>query len=437
MVTFWEQLGGYLDYIARYLALKTGRTLVISVLVCLLIWGLRWLLSRIGWIRNSSQYLYLRMYMWLLLLAVPFMGMTKVTESSLFVRKWLYVSLYNAAVNTPVTYRLYFSGMAVMAVWLIVKNVRLRRKIRKMELCPEYDLGRRIKVRRTSMSVTAFTTGFFRYTIVLPECILDGCDEEEVRHVIGHEYTHIARGHLIFLRMIDWLRILWFVNPLIHICAGMIREDMELICDKETIRTYGQEPERYGLLLIKTLQLIRSENMGGTTGKATMGFASEKAFRDMKRRVRMIADYRESCKKQMRIIHWGTLLVLLSVFVVIKSISYGSHTDYDDYDLYVVDGADMQVVFQDNPKFNDALEQGETGLLIDNKKVKEMLTEEGYDPVGNYWISFGGYMKLPGVGAGGDAVNYFPADEPDGLAEIPYNQQGRLTRVMNWIVRYI
>lgn len=287
------------------------------------------------------------------------------------------------------------------------------------------------------MSVTAFTTGFFRYAIVLPECILDGCDEDEVRNVIGHEYTHIARGHLIFSRVINWLRILWFVNPLIHLCAGMIREDMELICDKETIRAYGQESERYGMLLIKTLQLIRGEDMGKTAGKATMGFASEKAFRDMKRRVGMIADYRESRKKQTRIIRWGTLLMLLAVFIVIKSVSHSSHTDYDDYDLYIVEGADMQVVFQDNPEFEDAVEQGETGLLIDNRKVKEMLTEAGYDPAGNYWISFGGYMKLPGTGAGGDAVNYFPSEEPDGLSEIPYNKQSRLTRVMNWIVRYI
>lgn len=436
-ISLWmQQAAGCIDFAVRFLVLKISRTLVISVAVCLLILLIRAVLERVERVHLSSLYPYLKTYLWIFLLVVPFTGMIKVSETSLPIRRWLYVVLYNVTMYTPILTILYCAGIVVLLIAFLARWASLRRKIKKMELCKEFNLGRRIAVRRTPLSVTPFTTGFFRYTIVMPDCILKGCSEEEVINVIEHEYVHITRGHLVFFRLIQWCQILWFLNPLIHICARMIREDMEVICDRETIRAYGNGSAQYGMVLIKSLQLIRGQNAERTNRKVTMGFASERAFRDMKKRVGMIADYRASRTRQVRTLLVCIVLAAVSLLVFVKSISYASYTSYGDFDMFAYD-ENMTQVLKDRQELKDMIELCDVGLRIDNEGMKALLAKEGLDPEGDYWIYYDGYMKLPGAGGGGKVVNYYPGQLQEKFVTLPYNDQLLANRILDFLMRHI
>ena len=70
------------DYVVRYITLKAGRTLLVSIIAIFLILLLRRILDGKKKGKASRTRLYMKAYLWALLIPVPFMGMLKISQQS-------------------------------------------------------------------------------------------------------------------------------------------------------------------------------------------------------------------------------------------------------------------------------------------------------------------------------------------------------------------
>lgn len=454
MDTYLDSLLRLFDYAGSYVMLKLIRTILLSTLLMCLILLLRKLWEWCGGRKNAAAGLYGKAYLWLVLLPVPFMGALKLSTEHFHLRNRLYIILYECVMTHAMIARLYFLGMAVTVLIVFIRKKKLRVWVKRLPVCERvFPCGSgkqmaNVQIRTTPLCITPFTTGIVKHTIVLPEYILREFDEEEIETVLRHEYCHIRRGHLFIYAVLELFRILWYVNPLVHLCAKQVKNDLELICDHEVIRMNGYDPEYYGMTLLKSVKFLQTgqgkrripPGSGGTycgdSEKRVPAFIREQSFAVMKRRMRSIAGYRDYPKWQRRILYMAAGVVLFSLFLFAHLASYPAYTLYGDYSLYSMDG--KQNIISENEAFNAAVTRRDDGLLVDNRKVKELLgNAEIYNDKGEYWIYYGGYMKMPGIGGGGDLLYYSAADAPDDMTLLPYNKTNWLIELVDWMLKHI
>lgn len=442
MESIVESILTHLDYANRYVTLKIMRTLLISIILMLILLFLRQtLLKQKGGGHNEAK-LYMRVWLWILLVPVPFLGTLKISIEHFRWRNPIYLFLYERIMGNSLWGRIYFAGIAVMASLFLIRSIRMRRLIQKMPVWEKeqpVSKGKKsgkIQIRLSPFPVTPFATGIICPVIVLPETMVEIFSGSELKEILYHETNHIRRGHLLLYVLIDCYRILWFPNPLVHLCARWIKDDLEMICDLDTISGGELMPEQYGMLLIKSVDCIGTAAGKQLPERMTPALASKRSFRVMKKRIQMISGYK-SCSRRLRQGIAGlTGVLVLAVFVLGRYFSYPAYTPYGDYSLYSFDG--KQAVFQNNAEFNAAVTVTDTGLLVQNDKVKEMLERDGESHGSEYfWIYYGGYMKMPGIGGGGDVVEYHPYETQDSVVRIFVNEKSRLSSVLEWFYKHM
>lgn len=444
MAAIWVNLVRNLDYVIRYITLKTGRTLLISILVIFLILLFRRILDGKKKGKASGTRLYLRVYLWTLLIPVPFMGTLKISQQSFRWRRHIYVFLYENIMGNPLWGWLCFIGMTGMALWFLIRKIRLARKVRKLPvfvpekkffICP--DILKHVTIRVNPSLITPFSMGIFRPVIVLPEAMVRRFGETEIQGILQHEYNHIRHGHLIFYFVFDCFRIIWFMNPLIHLCSRWMKDDLELLCDHDTIH-YGKiSPDTYGMLLIRSLDCIDGNRKETDRIKAMPALAARRSFRVMKKRIQVIAGYEEGTKIPSVVMNVAAGAILLMGFVLVNWFSYPSYTPFHNFSLYSHDA--KQVIFMDDPEFNSAVQMTGDGIQVQNDKVKKLLekTDKIYNKEDYFWIYYGGYMKQPGIGGGGGVVQYQPYETEQSVVHISYNKMHWTDVLRDWVFRYM
>lgn len=443
MSNAWDKLLQGLDYVARYLTLKIGRTLVISVFVMLVILLLRRVLDGKRGEKMSAGRLYIKVYLWAFLIPVPFMGALKLSVQYFRWRNPIYIVLYENIMGNPLWSGLYFVGMVAVGLWLLIRKLRLSWRVRRLPSVdcanfqmPAERLGR-AGLRLSPSALTPFSIGIFKPLIVLPERMLEQFDEKEIQEILQHEYNHIRRGHLLLYFVMDCFRVIWFINPLVHFCIRRMKDDLELLCDRDTIRSGEFSSEAYGMLLIRSLRLIRCGEEGSEEVRQTPALAARRSFRVMKKRIRFIADYKECTGRLSAVMGMAMAGLLLVLFILVKLLSYPSFTPYGDYSMYSQDA--KEVIFMDNAEFNQAVQEAEDAIVVKNDKVKQLLskTNKKYGKEDYFWIYYGGYMKQPGIGGGGNIVEYQPYATDEAVVRIPCGKRAKIDVLMDWIFKYM
>lgn len=439
-----EMMVKFIDYIIGYLMFKIMRTLVPATIVIAVILAVRKVIDTACKKRDPVPWLYVRAYMWFLLLPVSFMGGLKLSLGYPSLRNRLYMVLYNFCLVNPVWGKLYLLGIVVTAAMLLFRRAKLRLWIRRL---PVYDYAvpecrkekhlPAVQIRITPLTVTPFTTGIFKPVIVLPRYILQEFDAKEIETVVQHEYCHIRRGHLFLYGILDLLRILWFIHPLIHYSARLVKNDLELICDNAAIRTNTYNPEKYAKTLLKSMIFLQEARERGGSRKEVPAFMGGASYNVMKKRMKSIADYREYSKRYFRKIYVlsGTLILILLFLVRLGS--YPAYTPYEGYSFYS-GGKGAQLIFDNNEQFNEAIELTDEGILVNNIRIRELLKDITlYNDMGQFWIYFGGYSKLPGIGGGGDVVFYTSEDMLGDEVLLPYNDKSAVERLFEWLLKHM
>ena len=142
---------------------------------------------------------------------------------------------------------MWFIGMVVCALFLLVTHLRCRREYKTalpvdneaVRLWQQEHLIRRVVQIRQSDRISApLTYGIFRPVILLPKQT-DWTDETQLQYILAHELVHIRRfDTLTKLVMATALFIHW-INPFVWLMYVLSNRDIELSCDEAVVRSFG------------------------------------------------------------------------------------------------------------------------------------------------------------------------------------------------------
>lgn len=363
---------------------------------------------------------FLKGTLWSLFLPVLFVGKIKFfyenTIGAILFSWWTEICKIHVWINW-----VYLCGVFVYAARLIYKKRKLKKLVAVME--KREACGTCIYV--TKMPVTPSTIGIFRPKIIMPEVILKEYDQKDLQTILLHEKTHIQLGHLLFYFLWDILRVILWLNPFLTIGTRYFREDMEEICDFVTIQRSGRKAYTYGQLLLKSMRILQAEsedfNMYAT-------FAGDNEYQNIRQRVTRIARY----KPYRRIAAVSTLiaaaLCIAAMGIWINNISYDRNIANDTISAHGFDG--KNVTFYDtNDELQQMISYDDKFVYVDREAFENYLQET--NATGDIFIVFGGFYKLPGVGAIGCSCYYEPGSVEQ-VIKIPYE-----TPMNDWRVKLL
>ncbi len=282
----------------------------------------------------------------------------------------------------------YLAGVAVSLALLIRRRAKLHRMLR--ELPAEMIDGQ--KAYLCALTVSPFTAGVLSPKIVLPTLAREKLSEDELRTVLLHERTHIRLGHLWCFLLWDILCALLWVNPFLRMATPRLKEDMEQICDAVTIRLGGGDAPAYGGVLLKCMTLLRD-----TATYLPVTFAGEDDFSDARRRMRRVRDYRPYSRLRIRALAASTACLLLLAVLAAYRLSLPRYTELPGFCIvHVSEDVRFSTIYEsetDEPPITLCGDRAEVDCAAFRALLPEDAPRDGY-----YYIMWGGFMKLPGIG---------------------------------------
>ena len=349
-------------------------------------------------------------YLWLLLVPMVFMGMSRLFYLKYFVYVTGYLGKYGKAWHGY----LYFGVMFALMSLFLVKNISFRCALKKMPQI--YDISvinQRVKVYASEIDASPFSGGIISPYIVVPKGVWESLDEKSRDVIIRHELTHIKLGHIPLLIVFRLITFLWWINPMVYLCERKLKEDIELACDEYTIADTGITKYAYGCVLLGL-----AEHFSQNTKVVAASFIDRTDFDTLKERIKYIGAGKADKDRVFRQRRTGILLALTIVFMLSAVIVMTSYPKYTVIEELYVYGEDMRLIACDTPAVNRAFRVEGKKLYIDAEGFASFLQEEQISDAYVY-VSFGTVMKLPGFGGCGDAV-IIGTDEEDDVDNMVY-----------------
>ena len=367
-----------LDFCTVYFMTLLGRCAIFSLPLLAFILLLRWVLRRSTFAKGA---------VWAAMLPVLLVGRLSVyySGSKLYLPLLLWQSWCSG--SWWVRYG-YLAGVAVSLAVMIHRRRKLHRMLRGLPT-EEID-GQTVYL--CPLAVSPFTAGVLRPKIVLPTLAQEQLNESELRTILLHEQTHIRLGHLWCFSLWEVLCALLWVNPLLRLAMPKLKEDMEQICDAVTIRHDGGDALAYGGVILKSMALLRD-----TSVTLPVAFAGEKDFADAKRRIRQVRDYRPYSRRRVRALAASTACLLLLAVLAIHGVSLPRYTNLTGFTiLHVSEDVHFTTIYESETEEPPLTLCGDVAE-VDCAAFHALLPEDAPQD-GCYYIMWGGFMKLPGIG---------------------------------------
>ncbi|MCM1499019.1 MAG: M56 family metallopeptidase [Clostridium sp.] len=398
----WKQITSLMDFCAVYYTTQLVRCAAFSFVLV----GLVMLFRK----KFFSERTFLRGMLWTLFLVIPFLGKLKLFYENETVLKatwritavtasWLWVD------------RIYMAGVLIAVICIFGKRLRLGRAVAGMEKV----MFENIRIYVTDMNVTPFTVGLLKPKIVLPRVMADNYNRVELKAIVQHEQTHIRLGHLWYGFAWDILRCLLWINPFLTIFQKAFRADMEDICDRVCIQNSGKTAHEYGMMLLKSLKLLRS-GMEDAPPAAT--YVGEKDFAEIKRRMEEIAGFRPYCQKMCVCMAVGAFLIIFIIMLAVHNHSYARCNESKDI-LVGEYGKENKIVSCDTEELSRMISYDDQYVYVDREAFEDFLDKN--NARGNICIVFGGFYKLPGLGGMGE-ICYYERNSKDMVVQISYDR---------------
>ncbi len=396
----WRQLASLINFCTVYYTTQLVRCAAFSFVLI----GLVMLLRKI----HFSERTFLRGMSWALFLVIPFLGRLKMFYENAAVLKatWRITAVTASWLWGD---RIYMAGILVTAICIIGKRIRLQRTVSGMEKV----MFENVRIYVTDMNITPFTVGLLKPKIVLPKVMADSYSKDELKSVIQHEQTHIRLGHLWFGFAWDMLRCLLWINPLLTVFQKHFRADMEDICDRVCIQSSRRTAHEYGMVLLKTLKLLRSES---ETAPPSVTYAGEREFADMKRRMGEIAGFRPYRKKLCVGMAVTAFLMIAAMLLAVHTHSYARCNESRDILVGNYD-EEPQVISYDTEELSQMISYDDRYVYVERQAFEDFLEENNAE--GEIWIVFGGFYKLPGLAGIAESCIY-ESSSKDRIIQIPY-----------------
>ncbi len=391
LIWFWTEVNFYrelLGFVTIYYTTILGRCAIVSVPVILFI-----LLLRKTILRNT---VFLKGALWSLFLFVPFFGKLRAYYDFRTIKnyKWFtYPFLMCQEISISIAWirAIFIIGIAASFAYLVKNMSDMKRLFRQAE--PAYIGG--VKVYASDMPVSPCAFGLLSPKIMISKEMKEDLSADELNLIIMHEQTHIRLGHLWIFFAWEILSSLLWINPLLRLSAGKLREDMEQICDRVTMQRSGYDNEDYGNLIIKSASYFSVASV-----RVPAMFTGDRDFSGIKDRFVKIRDYLPYKKKLVRSLSAVLFAGIAAVIFLIQSASYPKYEVLPDITV----GDEYGRVYIDS---DEMLESGafircdDGRIMIDSKKLRDSLPKDF--PRDKYiYFYYDIIMKIPGMGGGGE-----------------------------------
>lgn len=184
------------------------------------------------------------------------------------------------------------AGAAATGAWLLVCMALARRRMARngaaaprrmmgmLEECGrELGIRRRVSLRLNKAVAVPAVAGVFRPVLMLPAGAVK-YDGASLRHILLHELAHLKNGHLPVIQLMNLLTAVYWFNPLAWLCFGLVRRDMETVCDQQVLRLVGRE-QRDGYV-----QTVLGFSAAPNARKLHAALAMSSGRKHMERRIR-------------------------------------------------------------------------------------------------------------------------------------------------------
>jgi len=388
MPEIFTDFTAFIRQCSLYFSVLFGRWLMISFLVLGIV-----LILRCSILKNK---IFLKGMLWSIFLLVPFAGKLELFYSTVLMCR-IFLPWHNICCEYPIIGYCYLFGIVISGVLIFLQHRKMYKHIKNMEQIT-ID-GRKIYI--SEIPVTPFTMGIFRSKIVIPRIIKDTFEPEKLQTVLLHERTHIRLGHLWFFLIWDILRILLWPNPLFTYCMRYFKEDMEDVCDRITIRNSNIEPYEYGLVLLKSIKLLKAENTA-----VSAAFIGERDYREIKKRFIKVTEYKPYRKIGTVILSLVCMLFLVGMFMLIKQTSYPKYIEDKGITLTAFENDEWECfLIDDSDTLKNAFYSDDKNVYIDKTAFRSVLREYGINEnIKCFYLGFNGYAKLQSIGGSSDMV---------------------------------
>ena len=376
----------FLNFFAAYFATVLGRCAALSLPVL----GLVVLLRKIA----GGQNAFARGAAWAVLLPVLLLGKLGVYyKSRIF---FPFVQWQSWCCGYWWVRYGYLAGVALSLALLIRRRVKLHCMLRGLQ--PASIGGQHVYL--CEAPVSPFAAGLLSPKIVIPEIARRQLDESELQTIVLHERTHIRQGHLWYFLAWDVLCALLWVNPLLRASTPKLKEDMEQICDVVTIRRSGRDALSYGRVILKSMALLRAQ-----APWLPAAFAGETDFASAKDRMSRVRDYRPYSRCHVIAPAVCTVCLLLAAALAAHQASLPRYTDLTGFCVFRVDNdVNFVKVYETNADGPLPLTMtGKDEVTVDNAALRAVLPK-GSPEDGSYYIMWGGFLKVPGIGGAMNSV---------------------------------
>ena len=136
---------------------------------------------------------------------------------------------------------LYLTGI----VFLVFRSVRNTGLLMKIINKSKVNYRNRVKLVRTTEFSSSFS--FFNYVFINSEV-----NEKELDVIINHELVHVNQKHWLDLILVELLRLVQWINPLVWIYTRFIKQNHEYIADEMMVQQTAN-PAVYKAVLVNQL----------------------------------------------------------------------------------------------------------------------------------------------------------------------------------------
>ena len=408
----WEQSKMFIDGVVVYYSVLLGRCAAVSVLALGVVLTLRKTIAK--------DRIFLKGALWGIFLVVPFVGKLRLYYENEFARKsflwWQDFCIEYSAVRYG-----YFLGVLIAAIYILHKHWKMKKMLAAMPV--ETICGQRVYVSPAPMS--PFTTGLFNHKVVIPRLILERFSKPEISMILLHENTHIRLGHLWVFFLWELLCTLLWCNPFIWYCARYLKDDMEQICDRVTIQESKGDHYSYGQLIIKSLTLLKIEAVSSAT------FSGENDYSDTKERLFCVGNYHPYKRGYLIAVGIISAFTILCLWIGVKHVSYPAYSE--NMAISLVDQQGNTFTLEDSQMLRQAFCYDNGEVLIDKHNLFELLKQRELS-LTSFYVVFGGYDKLPGIGGGGNLIYIELNSSTDNIIEVPYQDiSGGFSDIFKWL----
>lgn len=312
----------------------------------------------------------------------------------------------------------YFAAAGILAVRYLYIHKSMRRRFAGMKRLEEgisayvkQGRGPRIQVYLTKESCSPFAGGILRPYIVVPENLIRSLTREEFSAVLYHEVLHIRQGHVLLLNIYAWLKIIWWIHPLIYILEQKLREHMEYSSDEGSVMLGPLCSYEYAGVILKTLQM---EQQADTVREGVTTFCNH-CYGVLKRRVEKLGKLREDTraiqeyhtrKRRFAILTAAAGAAAAAAVIGTSLPRYTKIREIAAYD------EKLRPLTYDLEKEGFQAKTADDAFYISEQEMHRFAAK--YELQGEYVIfSYDTIMKVPGVGGLGQAAKVRVADASD------------------------